>query len=723
VFCIVALASGPIEGLMASLLEDDRILLRLPSLEFMIDEEMRILGELPGLVWSSLAGLCRCEAGPLRSNVIGAAMTSVAFFTWRVLSETTELPWRLAVGNKIQNLEELRGQAEPSEPLAKKIWCLLQVRFPVEQLEEGLCYIARAPWSSLVVEQGHAGASIIMKHHAELGEKSMMERAFLHAVRPMFLEPQEVREQRQLWKRIEKLQGKRPSRITGRHVFCKAAMDVATSTSCSDKSGLWLLRKQVMANHAQEYEALDADTKRYYERQAQKLKDERSDEILDDISMLKSLDSLREMRDAFRASERQPYRIDSCRIDARGQERVQAMCAELRFSIKAVEGLRQASMSAPAPPSVGFKLEVSAVPAYVKPAAAHHSWVNEVCRQREHFHQCGIVIHRGPLEEDEHFAFSFALQNPIVLGLTVLKRRPRELRRPAGDVDDAYAASWAFDFDLLVRQCKFSTRDLEGIAEDRVRVLKPIVFLSDGRVVSDAVARPLRDVLKELPLAPRGTSSAADGIRQANPARSQAELVAEHPWLIHHVPELRRFARRKAAEHGGPDEVGSECNSGDEEMHDESADVAADIFARLAELRADLAKAEAADIFFRVVPLGGMSTLRTRGVGIDAYRGKAVGRDAESWCRRYGLQLAARYDISLYGPDGAATMAKEWCCRMTFFFTMFLDAGCPAPGSFPYVADCGYKESELFRGYAASLELPLALRRLEQLRCMMPVGS
>lgn len=71
---------------------------------------------------------------------------------------------------------------------------------------------------------------------------------------------------------------------------------------------------------------------------------------------------------------------------------------------------------------------------------------------------------------------------------------------------------------------------------------------------------------------------------------------------------------------------------------------------------------------FKVVPLGGVWTARNRGVAFDAYQGRSVGADTALFCERYRLQKAARFDTSLYSIQGALSMARAWCARMTFFF-------------------------------------------------------
>lgn len=110
------------------------------------------------------------------------------------------------------------------------------------------------------------------------------------------------------------------------------------------------------------------------------------------------------------------------------------------------------------------------------------------------------------------------------------------------------------------------------------------MFLADGRVVSDSDAISLREYLDSLlALARVAGAPKPSGVaskRFVNTAQGSAALVAEHPWLLHHVGELRSWsARQKSAE---TSELGLEegAPQGDEEVEtDEATLVANDVFA------------------------------------------------------------------------------------------------------------------------------------------------
>ena len=96
---------------------------------------------LPDSVWDTLSALLQgsLSAFHLRGKVVRCAFIVYAQFYFRTLSQLEEYPWCLAVGNIVENLHSLSQlPAAPTEPVAGKIWHLLQKGFPVGQLVSAL---------------------------------------------------------------------------------------------------------------------------------------------------------------------------------------------------------------------------------------------------------------------------------------------------------------------------------------------------------------------------------------------------------------------------------------------------------------------------------------------------------------------------------------------------------------------------------------------------------
>ena len=101
-------------------------------------------------------------------------------------------------------------------------------------------------------------------------------------------------------------------------------------------------------------------------------------------------------------------------------------------------------------------------------------------------------------------------------------------------------------------------------------------------------------------------------------------------------------------------------------------DELADLFAEL-----DFARSSVGDVVahndFQVSVLGGLWTMVNMGVGYDAYQGRVttLNSDAFHFAVDYGFQRAARYNVSLYGEEGAFVLAKTWVEKAQFFFNLW----------------------------------------------------
>ena len=121
---------------------------------------------------------------------------------------------------------------------------------------------------------------------------------------------------------------------------------------------------------------------------------------------------------------------------------------------------------------------------------------------------------------------------------------------------------------------------------------------------------------------------------------------------------------------------------------------------------------------FKMVILGGAWTKMSLGRDYDAVRIAASHASASRWCRLYGLQLSARYDLELYGRELAGLLAHAWGLRMQFYYDLFCNSD-----DDPFVYD-----DSVHATYVESAEVVEAVQavggqasaRLEQIRAIRP---
>ena len=129
---------------------------------------------------------------------------------------------------------------------------------------------------------------------------------------------------------------------------------------------------------------------------------------------------------------------------------------------------------------------------------------------------------------------------------------------------------------------------------------------------------------------------------------------------------------------------------------------------------------------FRVVPLGGKWLQATSGMAQDAWKGMACLAESKAWCQSYGLGISARFNINAYTNDGALCLARYWVARVSYFYEIWMDLGCPKPYTFTQEQDDAFSEPQAFTGLMQNMlpQLPqFYASRVTQIRALRPLGS
>lgn len=261
--------------------------------------------------------------------------------------------------------------------------------------------------------------------------------------------------------------------------------------------------------------------------------------------------------------------------------------------------------------------------------------------------------------------------------------------------------------------------------EDHISVIDRVVMLGNRRAASDSPRQPLRQFLGSLPDIRRPiVARESGGGGAARPPGDRIQLVADNPWLLEVLDDAKHMsARHKRARRGlGPHEPEEDDleDFGDDDLEPE---VLADTFwMELAEAKALVSDKEGLDLF-AVRPLGGKWTHEHLHVAFDAWQARAVSPDATDFLRRYGLQLAMRFDVSLYSNHGALLCANYWVAKMRCFYQLWKDAGCCDSHSFSEAEKASFREPDEFTELTTFCIVPAAQKRFRQLRELVPVGG
>ena len=201
----------------------------------------------------------------------------------------------------------------------------------------------------------------------------------------------------------------------------------------------------------------------------------------------------------------------------------------------------------------------------------------------------------------------------------------------------------------------------------RVVMLDGLVHIDAESVGTWEDTRPLQEFLSLFPGPVRAaaTTGASSGSR---PSAKADTLLQQFPWLADFWPEHKPKPHRDEEAPIKDVEKDAEDGSIVPLADDEVEAVFAELDRRRAEVGAMPGAGDVED--FSVTVLGGAWTMAARGVAADAVQASARSPLAKDFCRRRGLPLSARFEISTYSQEHATVMARAWAHRMQLFLNV-----------------------------------------------------
>ena len=118
--------------------------------------------------------------------------------------------------------------------------------------------------------------------------------------------------------------------------------------------------------------------------------------------------------------------------------------------------------------------------------------------------------------------------------------------------------------------------------------------------------------------------------------------------------------------------------------------------------------------------------MATSGMAQDAWKGMACLADSKNWCQAYGLNISARFNINAYQNEGAMCLARLYVARLSHFYEIWIDLGCPKPYTFSQEQDEAFIEPESFTDFRHTVlpQLPaFYASRVLEISALRPLGS
>jgi hypothetical protein len=665
-----ALVSRVAEGVMLELLEDSRVCQQYAVLWRTLSEEMLWLAQLDVRIWEAVAAvLGGCGAEELRSDCIASGHVSFHFFWRRVLEPAGDLPWSLARGEEVEaNLRELAAGARPKEPVARQLWQLTRLGFPMTQLVTVVSLLGEIPWTTLPAEQQHGSMAIMRRWHPEVGAQTLASRAFLLQLRRLM--PSMSREEKQVHvisKSLQALLRKQPEKAAGRQIYLADLYahlrDRAWTHSTRDVPSN--MRTLLFQSHAKSWARIALADRRDAELRARARARDAHAALREEAETLRQQRDLLADRLSAGQGDARPITMAECALAEEDLVRFNSTMASPAFrAVKRMEALRAAAVEAPMPTGQDMRDAMEREVVYAPPWPAMPAWARAIAAQREAFASTAIVAQLG-LGESACWKVVYAVQRPcyVALGrLSVVDDYERN--------HDAIGPRWHdLSHRVLRFHCNFaevcSAADVPEVSQAQLFVIPNLVHTGGMEVVSHCHEVPFLRFLSELPEPPRPEAGARQRGRPES-GDAKDELVKKHPWLA--VLD----AKEGFDAHGGP---GSSAAEGSQEgIAMDAPDDEADLLSAMREL--DLARdalaGSSTDAYddFKTAVLGGAWLLHTHGIPFDAVQGAARGAFAKDFCARRGVQLAIRFSYNSYGAELCGVMARAWCHKMQFFLNL-----------------------------------------------------
>ena len=741
VIAVTALASGVSETAVKMLMDDDRVMMSGWPIHEALGAELEYVNAMSpkilelicqALPWSY--HLTPCE---LHSRVLHVSYISSAFLDKKVFKETEHYPWKLARGNITNNLRSLKQDSKPQgDETTEQIWELLNLDFPEAVLVETVEQVQKLPWSSIGVEQAHASAAQVKKHHPEMMENMLTCRSFLSQFRPLISRAMDVEEVGRYQKEINRIMEQNPACQTGRQLFLKEAFSQAAEMNPARMRFTVHDCHAIMASHAEQYFALEPAVRAGYEQRAAHLAEDKAIVLRETIQDLEVRQDLVRLRQAEAKTKSNTWRLDACRL---GSDQMQAF--QNLFDSKSrseVEQDRVAALVPPEQPEFSERLGTSAIPIPSRKKWPLPKWLDTICNHREHFHHCA-VLHKEPSDDDDDWIqhwwmVMLAIQNPKDVCLAALDKREfgAHVMLSSGGIHGPadLLGHWDHDFDFVSHEFYHTEHNPCGwhhYKEKWLYVLPGVSFLPGSRAVSHLDVVPWQEFIAALPGLKKQTRE--QPATQPVARDTKAAMMAENPWAMQYMEEGRqvlRNQRQKVHPLGAPDD---EVDGEDGEWEEEApasldADAIGEVYNAMEQARNRVTHDHTGA--FRVVPLGGKWLMATSGMAQDAWKGMACLADSKNWCQAYGLNISARFNINAYQNEGAMCLARLYVARLSHFYEIWIDLGCPKPYTFSQEQDEAFIEPESFTDFRHTVlpQLPqFYASRVLEISALRPLGS
>lgn len=675
---VVATSSFPADAALASMMEDDRLARTIAALEEDMMLEVQYVHTLPAAIWGLLASRSSWDAVALRHAGMSGCLTSASFIMWR-LQYLHQLPWTLVQGNIENNLADLASSPQPTEETSGKIWGLLQMNYPRQDIVDAVALMGNASFSSEQVEQGHSFASNLMKRHREYGEESLRCRSLIASVRSLLLQSPVEKLRLRAEQQLERLRRKRPQCFTGRQFYFQQLRCLAGHIAREGRQLAPDVSQQLMRSHGSSWASLSVEQRLSMEAKAATARLQMEADIEANRQKVQAELQLLQRRQEEESSAHHGLPVLRMSSARWGQAECRQL-DELFHSSNCVQSkvveLRREVHAEIGQPSQEIRDFLSGLPTVLGLGCSSvPPWLGLVCRRREFFAQCVFRFMEDPAEV-VYCRPTFIRKNPFVVGFVQLHKVSGDTRSESvrGESCNAVLSEWNHVFSI---DGAFAFTNQGNFGKSwSVSVLTDTFLRPQSVVVSECEWKTL-DEIKLLfpdddPAADEGHAD-EEAVDEGHAEEESVPAWAQLPWLLEHFPLYGSGAEATKAKATGSEDNAKAESASEEEV--EPLLSAQDVFDALYARRFHWATCGDEVQDFKVTLRGGNWTSAHTGKAFNEFRGGAVGGEAGSFCARYRLVKTTTCAINLYTEEGARALCALWCHRMQWYLDLWRASG------------------------------------------------
>jgi len=700
-------------------MEDDRLVGRANEVKEAVEEEARWVAGLPYGTWKLIAFIVDPGESPqaLLSDTVKTMWVMVAYLWRQTMLALFSLPWVLAMGDVDANMDLFQRGQQPLDESSKKIWECLRSEEPWADIKAAIMLFRLVPWSILMAEQGHGNMSVVRRYHHSFGYNMCMARSLLSLIWCVLNPVRRDMPEERMSATLKRLEAKVPERASAQGQFLKdvkvgALAQLPPGSSGEDRRAAM---QQAVGTHHAEFNILEPEAKRDYERKNAVSVKERREALEGDKEYVQAqLDLHKERKKAEEERRGWMFRTSAFHFTEDDHETLDMMWSSDRYPESWVQEQRRVSCLPPLEPSEPKQKDLQCVrprDALTCLVGYGPDWMRNVALARSLLNDATFVVAFPGY--DRYYLFGYAVQNPIGASFHRMDKQdmiPGKSLAALGNDLNAETHRWNFRvrWDDVVHEDEFG-----DIVPERVRIITHTFQLRDFYAYSDMPAVTLEafwtTAQMELGLAPglgEVESSSEEDSGEGEDTATEVSLSGESSGEGVDTSDDEPMP-------APPPTLTKKRVLDEEQLARAYRD--ADALRRAWAL----AHTHVQQPDFRAFPRCGEGTLKKTGRLCDGIRGEAWSARSKDFVNAYRMRLQFSFTVStIEHPEAdCAILVAEYIQRMQYLLDIWVAHGQRDDYVFPPDAMAAYHETAAFTHLVGRPGLDAGLRdRVKQIR-------